>query len=152
MSCIRPLAHRRAGYTMAEILIVLAIAGILLALVAPRFSAYARALTGRGAGNYLASDITYAKMQAVRQGQSVQLRVVTPTVYVIEEPGVDPPLRRVNLAQSYSGMTIGAPGAVVRFDSRGLLAGAQPAQLELRRNDGGLERFTISQLGRISRD
>lgn len=79
----RPIASslkaRRAGYgfTLIELMVGVAIMGILLALAAPAFSTYAENSKLRGiAGSFLASAQT-ARIEAIRTNRLVQMVLTT---------------------------------------------------------------------------
>ncbi|HYJ78603.1 MAG TPA: GspH/FimT family pseudopilin [Longimicrobiaceae bacterium] len=65
---------RRSGFTLVEVLAVLAIMGIAAAMAAPSLGAYVRRQRVRGALDLLAGDVQYARMLAVRNGRPAVLR------------------------------------------------------------------------------
>ncbi len=66
-----------AGFTLIEIIIVLALAGLLLALVPPRLSGVMGTAEARSAARELASALRYARSRAVTAHAEVLLTVDT---------------------------------------------------------------------------
>lgn len=65
---------RRGGFTLPELLAVLAIMSVVAGLAAPRMNGFVVRQRVRGALNVLAGDIAYARMAAVRSGRGAVLR------------------------------------------------------------------------------
>ncbi|MDQ3774540.1 MAG: GspH/FimT family pseudopilin [Pseudomonadota bacterium] len=70
-------ARCAAGFTLIEIIIVLTLAGLLLALVPPRLSAALAAAEIRSAARELASALRYARSRAVTRHAEVLLTLDT---------------------------------------------------------------------------
>ncbi len=67
-------SHDR-GFTLVELLVVLAVLGMALALVAPRFAAGSPALAVRSAGQTLVAGLQLARNQAITENRAVVLRL-----------------------------------------------------------------------------
>jgi general secretion pathway protein H len=72
-----PPARCAAGFTLIEIIVVLVVAGLLLALVPPRLSGALAAVEIRSAARELASALRYARSRAVSRHTEVLLTVDT---------------------------------------------------------------------------
>ena len=66
------------GFTLAEIMIVLAIAGVLATLVAPTLSSYARTATLQAAARELATSINLGRQLAISRNTTVCVEVAAP--------------------------------------------------------------------------
>jgi len=70
----RPTPRAR-GYTLIEVLIVLAIAAILVAAVTPSFEGMARAMAVRGASDEFAAAVQFARSEAIRRNANVFVEI-----------------------------------------------------------------------------
>lgn len=76
----------RGGFTLVEILAVVAISSILLALALPRIGPALDRARVNSAANILAADLHYAQLMAVRSRRPVAMVVTTATKqYVIRD-------------------------------------------------------------------
>jgi len=67
------------GFTMAEIMVALAIAGVLATFVAPTLSSYARTVTLQAAARELATSINLGRQVAISRNTTVCVEVSAPT-------------------------------------------------------------------------
>lgn len=159
MTCKRPLPPLdRRGFSMAEILIVLVIAGLVLALAGPKFSSYLRSLTARSTTVQVATDLALARTQAVREGQPVSFRVVSASQYQVRvEDAVGNPVRIVKTVDvsgpQQSTVLLSPVGGRVAFDSRGMYRNATSTMSAVVVSRGAeVDSITISAVGRVYRD
>jgi len=74
-NCMR-LKHRildDAGYTLAEMMVVLVVIGIMAAIVIPNFSGYMQRQREAGSSNQLMSDIYYARSLAIAKHRTMRI-------------------------------------------------------------------------------
>src|SRR5690242_11330330 len=67
------LARSRHGFTLVELLIAMAIAGMLLAAVAPSASAFLAAAELRGSSETLVRALSVARSEAIKRGTRVDV-------------------------------------------------------------------------------
>ena len=67
-------APARAGFTLIEMMIALAVMAVLGAMAAPSLSAIAARWRLQSAAHQLQADVALAKLESARQGQAVYLR------------------------------------------------------------------------------
>jgi prepilin-type N-terminal cleavage/methylation domain-containing protein len=72
-------AGRRNGFTLTEVLIVVALVGIILALSGPPLADYVRVQRLKGVASELATDLAFARSEAVSRGTYMQVRVQSGT-------------------------------------------------------------------------
>lgn len=65
--------HPAAGFTLTELLVGIAVAGILLAIALPTLRDWSRASESRAASDALQSALRIARTEAIRRGQGVVL-------------------------------------------------------------------------------
>ncbi len=157
MICLHPSRPTsRRGFTLVEMLVVLVLMGIMAAMAGPRLVNWARVVGQRGALNELVADLSLARTQAVRQGQTVSLRVANDTSYSVTVDdaagNVVRTLKQVELTDTYKGARLTRTGGRVSFDSRGMYrANSNFAVLGVRQGTT-TKTVRISVVGRIYRD
>lgn len=155
MNCTTAVRPRgRRGFTLPELLLVVVIMGLMASMAGPRLLRWAQIAGQRGAANQVVADLSLARVQAVRQGQTVSLRITSPTAYrvtVDDAAGTAVrTLKTMDLAQSYRTVALDPAAARIAFDSRGML---RTAQNTVTVAHGTVHRtINISAVGRIYRD
>ncbi|HEU0053952.1 MAG TPA: GspH/FimT family pseudopilin [Longimicrobium sp.] len=152
-ACTPP--RRDRGYTLVELMVTLALLGVLLALAWPRLEGFTRASRLRSATDRVSADLTLARLAAVREGRSASLRIDnagTRYTVVVNASGTLPvdTVKRVTLSSEYPGVVLTPNTGVVTFDSRGMLTSGEA---DLRTAKGTQKmRIQITGVGRILRD
>jgi prepilin-type N-terminal cleavage/methylation domain-containing protein len=145
----------RGGFSLAELLIVLVIVGLVLVMAMPRAFNLVSALRARGAADQLAADIAYTRLNAVRSGRTASLTLAgTQYTIVVENTNGSTfqALRTVNLTTNYPGTAVTATGGTrLAFDSRGLLRPNGPSDITVSRG-GRSQKLTVNAIGRVTRE
>jgi prepilin-type N-terminal cleavage/methylation domain-containing protein len=118
---------RESGYTMIELLTVLALIMILASMAGPSMRVYVEQGKAQRALDRISGDLTYARALAVRSGQRTVLQFEGADVYSIQLTGPGArTVKRVRLGQDYAGVRVSAPtpSGALAFDSRGLVRDA----------------------------
>lgn len=147
-----------------ELLVVLAVFGIIMAIVGPRFEAALAHIRARGALNRVAVDLAYTRHMAVRTGRRARLQV---------EPSADCPQPGIGAAGHRYRIIAGPDSLVylvdlrldgspvclttnqsrdVVFDSRGLIVGFNNRTMNVRQGSHPPVSLTVSAVGRILRN
>jgi prepilin-type N-terminal cleavage/methylation domain-containing protein len=136
-----------AGFSLAELLIVLVIAGVLLLLALPRLSAVLDGFAVRSAATELVAVFGTARQVAIQQRRRVA--VVVDTAHgVVRVTGEQLVLERA--VQSLYGVRLAATRDSMAYDARGLGYGA--ANLSIVAHRGRVaETLYVSRLGRVRR-
>jgi prepilin-type N-terminal cleavage/methylation domain-containing protein len=159
MTCMRPLPPLgRRGFSMAEVLIVLVIAGLVLAMAGPKLTGYLRSLTARSTTVQVSSDLALARTQAVREGRTVSFRVVSASRYqVTVDDAAGNPVQTVKTVDvsgpQHSSVLLSPVGGRVAFDSRGMLRNDNnnTAAAVVVSRGTQVDSITISAVGRVYR-
>ena len=83
----RRRARRRAGFSMVELLLVIAVAGIMIAIAGPRFRAFREGASVRGARQELATAIEAARGAALQRSRTARVRIRTDSLLVTVDTG-----------------------------------------------------------------
>jgi prepilin-type N-terminal cleavage/methylation domain-containing protein len=103
------------GLTLAEVLIVMAVLGILLAMGVPSISKVTAAYRIKEASREIASDLQFARMLAIKENQTSTVTFTT-TWYQVLRSGTL--IKNRDLTADYQGYDLWE-GTIV-FDSRGM--------------------------------
>ena len=150
--------HRRRGFTLTELMVVITIMGLMAAMAGPRMVRWIQTIGQRGAFNQLMSDLALARIQAVRQGSTVSLRIVDNDTYrvTVDDANGAPArvLKQVDLGQMQKGATLAPASGRIAFDSRGVLRPnpvSTITQITLTRGPVS-KRLRVTGVGRIELD
>ena len=148
----RALYRHRGGFTLAEVLIVVLIVGIAIAMAVPRMQGVLHESAIQSALNNVASDITLARLRAVRTGNRARLVVNSAgTGYsvLVDSSGTSTTFKTVSFATDYKGLTLSPVNDSVTFDSRGMLVQGTGTIRATRQ--GRTDSLTVSGVGRVYR-
>lgn len=155
--------RRRNGFSLAEVLAVLAIAAIVLAIVAPRLHGWVVHLRTRAAVNRVATDLAYTRMLAVREGTRVRLVIEPDPTCPAPTPGAAGHRYRIVVGEGREVRSVDLRGqggrvclasnrgAEVPFNSRGLLVGHNNRTMVVREGTHAADTLSLSILGRVLR-
>lgn len=98
----------RPGYTVGEVIGVLAVMAVIVTIAAPSFSNLKARYTLGGAAKQLATDLRYAQQRSVTEQRSHELRITTATrsYTVVRTGSPEVTVKSVTLDPA---VTIGAP-------------------------------------------
>ncbi|HEX5725327.1 MAG TPA: GspH/FimT family pseudopilin [Longimicrobiaceae bacterium] len=148
----RPGAPR--GFSLLELMVALALVGLLITMMAPRMGATLAVIRSRSAIDRLSGDLAHSRMQAIRQGRTASVRITSSQKYVVTlddgSTAIDT-LKKVDLSGDYTGVALTPTSGRIAFDSRGLLRSGSLDSVVVRRS-GRKSTLRISGVGRIYRD
>jgi prepilin-type N-terminal cleavage/methylation domain-containing protein len=150
--------HRRRGFTLSELMVVIVIIGLMAAMAGPRMVRWIQTIGQGGAFNQLMSDLALARIQAVRQGTTVSLRIIDNDTYRVTVDNAageaSRVLKQVDLAQMQSGASLSPGTGRIAFDSRGVLRPSPVSTItEITLTRGPVsKRLRVTGVGRIERD
>ena len=136
----------RKAYTLPELVLVLAVVGILIALALPRLSEAIDRIEVEGAANRLIAAHWRARVMALARGQVVQLSIDS-AQFTISQPNGTEPLWS-DVGPVASGVQLAGPARRFTFSPEGLTLGFSNATLQLSRGSA-TRTVVISRLGRI---
>ena len=144
-----------SGFTLLELLLVLALLAILTGMAAPRLHGYLERARLRGVLDRFTADLYQARALAARSGERVLIRFVPgpdgcAERYQLLHRDPERVLREVDLRSGVPGHCLTISGSpTVHINSRGLPSGA--ARTVRVRSPAGADSLTISMVGRVYR-
>jgi type IV fimbrial biogenesis protein FimT len=103
--------RRPGGFTIIELMVVVAVLGVIAAFAAPSFSDYFARSRLNGAASEAYGDLQYARSEAVQRFTAARI-TFSATGYVVDIPATGQTLRTV----TWSGGTSGSANMVATFD------------------------------------
>lgn len=137
--------HRR-GFTLLELLAVMAVVATLLAIAIPRYNALRDTIAVRGATGELAAAFSAARSEAITRRARVALAIDTAGGRIDVRTDGSPVLTRT-LGAAYGVMLTANRDSIV-FDQRGMGYGLSNLTVTVRRG-GVVDTLTMSRLGRV---
>lgn len=138
------ISSRRGGFTMVELMVVLAVIAVLLAVAVPSFREQLARRTLEGAANELSADLQYARSQSVSRNADVLLST-TAAGYTVCCDASAANYKAITLDSSLS-LT---PGVTVTYSALRAMANASTLNLSSSRTSASL-RLTTNVMGRVS--
>lgn len=134
------------GFTLMEMMIGIALIGILTVVAVPNIALFSSGYKLRGAAREVVSDLQYAKMMAIKENRSFQVVFGTQSYQVNRGTGGGAvTVKSRSLATDYPNVTIDAT-ANPTFSSRGLCNGAR---IDLSLLGASTKTITVAFTGRI---
>jgi prepilin-type N-terminal cleavage/methylation domain-containing protein len=137
---------RRLAFTLLELVLVLALMGVLMALAVPRFSAMQNGASVRAAMAELGADFSMARQAAVTRRVAVAV-VLDTTLGTVTLRSTARVIARHDLRTAY-GIVLGANRDSAVYDSRGLGYGVSNLTVTVRRG-AIVDTLTMSRMGRV---
>jgi type IV fimbrial biogenesis protein FimT len=133
----------QAGFTAAEILVVITIVGILAAVAIPSMSSLLSTQAVRSASYDLTADLIYARSEAISRGTDVTITGTSTTDFkqgwTITEAAGGSTLRTQSARSSK--ITLTANNGTYTFDRTGRVTVGAPAQFAILPSDSGAQDY-----------
>ena len=136
----------RKAFTLLELMLVLALVGILTGLALPHLSQAMDRIEVEGAANRLIAAHQRARIMAVTRGQVVLLSINSTRMTISSQREIDP--LWVDIGPAARGVELAGPARRFIFSPQGITLGLSNATLRLRRGNA-TRTLVISRLGRI---
>ena len=136
----------RRGFSLLELIVVVVIAGIILALALPRLTSVRNAAAVRGATGELGALFAAARQEALARRAAVTVRLDTAGGAVELRVGGARLVRRA-LGESY-GVSLGTNRDSTVYDPRGIGYGLSNVTIVVRRGTVA-DTLVMSRLGRV---
>jgi type II secretion system protein H len=136
----------RKAFTLPELMLVIALAGILTALALPLLSGAMDRIEVEGALNRLIAAHQRARIMAITRGQVVLLSIDSTRLIISSQGGTDSLWSDIGPASA--GVELAGPARQFTFSPQGITLGLSNATLQLSRGSS-TRALVISRLGRI---
>lgn len=148
---------RMDGFTLHELMMTLAVAGIAASVAVPRMEGMIRRERVRAALDQVACDLEFARMAGVRGGAGAVFRLIPSeacpghggVAWEVVAPGSDAPLR-TSPPPNERPACLYIGGGQIAFGSRGLLAPFNNRTVRAVQDDAR-DSLTVSVVGRVYR-
>lgn len=156
--------HSAGGFSLAEVLVVIAIIGILSALAVPSVLAWRERANLQGAARELLTDLQVGKGRAVRENSSVTIAISAGGYVICFDNNVsttcdagEQVLRSANLPAGYT-IVEDLVGSALTFTGRGVPSNGtfqlnngtdNEATIEIGSTNGSRARIHINRIGRV---
>jgi prepilin-type N-terminal cleavage/methylation domain-containing protein len=137
---------RRFAFSLLELVMVLALVGLLMALAVPRFTAMRDGASVRAAMADLGAGFSMARQSAITRRTTVAV-VLDTSSGTVELRSATRTLARHPLGATY-GIVLGANRDSAVYDSRGLGYGVSNLTVTVRRGSI-VDTLTMSRMGRV---
>lgn len=140
--------RKAAGFSLIELMVVIAITVILLTLAVPSFVELLARHRVQGVANELSADLQYARSLAVANRTDAQVKVSSGTQYDITSPPDGTAFKHITLGEE---TTVDPVGATLEFESRlGALTHASDISLTVANSrTPATLRVTVGPTGRV---
>lgn len=146
----------RQGFSVAELLVVLVIGGLVMKMALPRFAAMRDRMAIRSAKEQMSAYLVTARASAIRRSRTTTFRLSNSTMWVTTQKsdGTDSTIALKVPLTAGQGVTVTKGGSTsadsVRYDSRGIAFMANARTYVVTRNSIK-DSICISRLGLIAR-
>jgi len=139
----------KKGFTLIEMMIVIAIIGILSAIAAPNFSSYMATRRLNGAARMVMVDLMAARMAAITQNRNVQVAFSSSAgaTYTYDATGTASSVKNVQTGFGYHDVTLSSNTSPT-FLPNGTVLAATNGTVTLS-NASGSKLITTSSAGRV---
>jgi len=131
-----------SGLTLMELILVLAVIGILLAIASPLIAQFSSGYKLRGAAREVASDLQFARLLAVKENKDIQVTFGTNSYQIVRVSDGSVAKAR-NFSTDYPEITL--IGLTVPFNSRG----NSTSRTITVSHPMGTKNITVSSTGRV---
>ncbi len=139
----RKLEKKNSGLTLMELIISLAVLGILIVAASPHISQFSSGYKLRGAARELATDLQFARLLAVKENRDIQVVFTSATSYQVAQVSPWLVVKSRDFSLDYPGVTLG--GLAVTFNSRGNSASSTITVA----GPSGTKNITVVSTGRV---
>jgi type II secretion system protein H len=117
---------KQRGFTLIELIVVMAIAGIAAVIAVPNLISYAQRNEGLAVARRFTQDISWARNEAMTTGQAVTITVGSDCTWSTQIGSAAQPNQSLSAAlkaSSYSGASCQSAAATLSFGSDGMVSG-----------------------------
>ena len=143
---------KRSGFTIVELIIVLTIAGLTMAMAAPRVENVRVQTSVRTAQTQVASYVSAARAAAIQRGTPAHLHVEGGRIWVtVEENGTLAVLKQPTAMQSELGVELSSSVPEITFNSRGFAPALAASATLVVARQGVSDSLCVTRAGSVSR-
>lgn len=154
--CSRRRSRARRGFSIAELLVVLIVSGVVMRIAVPRFAAMRDRMSLRSAKQQMAAYLVTARAAAIRRSTTAVFSVQNSTITArVKRPdGTQSSLGGAVPLLSARGVAVSPGGSstadTIAYDSRGMAAGLSATKVYVLTRNSKKDSICVSRLGLIA--
>lgn len=151
------IAGNESGFTLMELILVVAVMGIIAAIAIPVFMGFLPGMRLNGAARQVMGDLMDARMEAVKQNHEYKVFFLNNHEYKIlddnDSDGIDDggaeTSRTVDIQDNYSDVTFSSTGNPI-FTPKGIIQSpSDTATITIQNSAGGCKKVKVAITGRV---
>jgi type IV fimbrial biogenesis protein FimT len=142
------MRYKQHGFTLIELMVVVALAAIMAALATPSFKSFIASQRVKTAASDFAMTTIFARSEAIKRNSDVTITAVSSGATGWQDGWtVTSGTTQLSKQQSYPGVTFSGPTTTVTYQSSGRLSASDVPTMKITGQDGSVRCVAIDLSG-----